>query len=331
MIDLDRFWMDDEPAGEDREDGPEATPGELASWEARHGVVLPRLLHEVLARRNGGALRDAPIEILPLDQIKPVGEEFWERAWFEEEIEDRGLVFEFAQHGEVDLGFLLDYNARGPEGEPRVLFYTHGDCDVESAADSFEEFLEAEVGTEATPAVDWDETSADADVLGRELVETSSWDGASSSLEQVLVRRGEGLLLYTRLREGDAEVLTKTTLPGPIVAPLATINAYRPPPTPSFALHLQSHESEGIVYLASSRAGGSGWKNTEAHGTPIYVAFESADRGRLEELRAAVLGSATGIAESREASRNAAEERPHPTSAGNGAVDADPASGASGD
>jgi hypothetical protein len=308
MIDLDRFWMDDGRAGEDREEQPGATPEELEEWQERHGVVLPRLLREVLARKDGGALRDAPIEILPLGEIKPVGEEFWERAWFDEEVEDRGLVFEFAQHGEVDLGFLLDFNANGPGGEPRVLFYTHGDCDVELAADSFDEFLEAEVGTEETPAVDWDETAADADVIGRELVETSSWDGAQSSLEQVLIRRGEGLVLYTRLCEAGAEVLTRTTLPGPIVASLATISAYRPPPTPSFALHLQSQEFEGIVYLASSRAGDSGWKNTESHGTPIYVAFESADRGRLEALRAAVLGPDASIAESREASQAAADE-----------------------
>jgi len=313
MIDLDRFWMDDERAEEDREHGLGATPEELADWQARFGVVLPRLLREVLARKDGGSLRDAPIDILPLGKIKPVGEDFWEQASFDGEIEDRDLVFEFAQHAEVDLGFLLDFNADGPEGEPRILFYTHGDFDVELAADSFDEFLEAEVGTEETPAVDWDETTDDADLLGRELVETSNWDGAQSSLEQVLIRRGDGLVLYTRLREADAEVLTKTALPGPIVASLATINAYRPPPNPSFALHLQSQEFEGIVYLASSKAGGSGWKNTETHGTPIYVAFESADRGRLEALRAAVLGPAASIAESREASRNASDERRDPT------------------
>ncbi|APW61872.1 SMI1/KNR4 family protein [Paludisphaera borealis] len=297
MIDLEGFWKDDDGAG--------ATPDELADWERNHAVVLPRLLREALAIRDGGALRDAPIDISPLGAIKQVGPDFWEHASVEHEVENRGLVFEFGRHTEGELGLLLDYNANGPEGEPSVASYTLGDLEVDHVADSLDEFIAAQIETDDAPVVDWDETVDAPDVLGREVVETSTWDGEQSSLEQVLIRRDVGLILYTRQRDSESEILSKTTLPGPIVAPLATIHSYRPPPDATFALHLQSEEFDGIVYLASSKVGESGWKNSVTHGAPIYVAFESADRGRLEALRSAVLGPAARVAESRESSRAA--------------------------
>lgn len=311
MIDLDRFWMD-EGGGrvdDESEEGPGATPEALAEWEETHGVRLPGGLREALAIRNGGRLRDVPIDVLPLDRIKPVDDDFREHAYVEEEVEDWGLVFAFAEHAEVDLGFLLDYNADGPQGEPRVSTYTHGDIEVEPAADSFAEFIAAQVETDEAPAVDWTETVDAPDVLAREVVEIAEWGGRALRLEQVLIRRGGGLIFYSRQSDGATEELSRTTLPGPIVAGLASINAYRPPPDATLALHLQSEELDGIVYVASSRSGDGGWRNSETLGAPCYVAFESADRGRLEALRSTVLGADAGVAETRQASQDAMNAR----------------------
>jgi hypothetical protein len=310
MIDLDRFWMDQ---GDDRIDihddedkeGPGATPDELAEWEQTHGVRLPELLRAALVIRNGGRLRDVPLDVHPLDRIKPVDDDFRGHAYTEEEVEDWDLVFEFAEHAEVDLGFLLDFNANGPQGEPSVATYTHGDIEVEPAADSFAEFMAAQVETDEAPAVDWNETNDAPDVLAREVVEIENWGGESLRLEQVLVRRGTGLIFYTRQSAATAEELARTILPGPIVAGLASINAYRPPPDATLALHLQSEELDGIVHVASSRSGDGGWKNSETHGAPCYVAFESADRARLEALRSTVLGEAAHVAETRQANQDA--------------------------
>lgn len=307
MIDLDRFWMDeggDRIDVDDDEAGPGATPDELAGWEEAHGVRLPRLLREALAMRNGGRLRDVPLDVLPLDRIGPVDEDFREHAHVEEEVEDWGLVFAFAEHAEVDLGFLLDYNANGPDGEPSVATYTHGDIEIEPAADGFAEFIAAHVETDEAPAVDWDETVDAPDVLAREVVEIANWGGGPLRLEQVLVRRGGGLVFYTRRIDSETEELSRTTLPGPIVAGLASINAYRPPPDATLALHLQSEELDGIVYIASSRSGEGGWRNSETHGAPCYVAFESADRWRLEGLRSTVLGADAHVAETRQANQD---------------------------
>ena len=312
MIDLDRFWMDeggDRIDVDENEEGRGATPDELAEWEEKHGARLPGLLRKALAIRNGGRLRDVPIDVLPLDRIKPVDEDFSEHADVEEEVEDWGLVFAFAEHAEVDLGFLLDYNANGPQGEPSVATYTHGDIEIEPAADSFAEFMAAHVETDEAPAVDWNETVDAPDVLDREVVDVANWGGGPLRLEQVLVRRGGGLIFYTRQTDAATEELSRTTLPGPIVAGLASINAYRPPPDATLALHLQSEELDGIVYIASSRSGDGGWRNSETHGAPCYVAFESADRGRLETLRSTVLGADAGVAETRQASQDAMNAR----------------------
>jgi len=308
MIDLDQFWMDgggDRIDDHENEDGPGATPEAIAEWEETHGVRLPGLLREALALRNGGRLRDVPLDVLPLDRIRPVDDDFREHAYAEEEVEDWELVFGFAEHAEVDLGFLLDYNAEGPQGEPRVSTYTHGEIEVEPAADSFAEFITAQVETDEAPAVDWAEAVDAPDVLAREVVEIANWGGGSLHLEQVLVRRGDGLIFYSRQSDGATEELSRTTLPGPIVAGLASINAYRPPPDATLALHLQSEELDGIVYVASSRSGDGGWKNSETHGAPCFVAFESADRGRLEALRSTVLGADAGVAETRQANQDA--------------------------
>lgn len=312
MFDLDRFWnVRDGADDEDRDAG--ATEEAMRDWEREHGVSLPALLREVLSIRDGGTLRDAPVTIRPLDAIRPVGPDFWQHAEYAEEVDDRSLVFEFAEHAEVDLGFLLDYNARGRHGEPSVFSYTHGDIVVDLVADDFREFVAAQVETDEHPDVDWDET-VDADgVLGREVVETTSWGGAESTLEQVLLRRGDGLIFYTRRREADSEILTKTTLPGPIVAQLATIRAYQPPPNASLALHLQTDQPDGVVYVASSRSGDGGWKNSETHGAPIYIAYESADRGRLEALRAEILGPHAQAPETRPTPRAGGREDGSPT------------------
>jgi hypothetical protein len=71
MMDFDRFWDD--------EGGP-AAPGvseqQLRAWEERHQVALPSALRLALRRRDGGHVRGAEVQILPLGEIQPADAEY---------------------------------------------------------------------------------------------------------------------------------------------------------------------------------------------------------------------------------------------------------------
>ncbi|MCA1685225.1 MAG: SMI1/KNR4 family protein, partial [Planctomycetia bacterium] len=83
MIDFDRFWNEGNSPYPDDEAGPDevppcATDDEILAWEREHGVTLPEPLRTALGRRNGGYVRNAPVEVLPIEQIVPVDDDFWE-------------------------------------------------------------------------------------------------------------------------------------------------------------------------------------------------------------------------------------------------------------
>src|SRR5690348_6083710 len=100
MIDFEHFWMEggrdyddieEEECVDEDELEAEAPPGasekQIAAWEKKHRVKLPELLRKALAIQNGGSVRNASIDVLPLEQMAPVDEEFWEWAAFEDDDE----------------------------------------------------------------------------------------------------------------------------------------------------------------------------------------------------------------------------------------------------
>ena len=62
MIDFDLFWGDEEFPG--------VSEPQVQAWEARHQVALPAALRSALRRRDGGPVRGADVEILPLGEIE---------------------------------------------------------------------------------------------------------------------------------------------------------------------------------------------------------------------------------------------------------------------
>lgn len=306
MIDFERFWMEggrdddefeeEECVDEDELDA-EAPPGvsekQIAAWEKTHRVKLPEVLRQALAVQNGGSVRNTSIDVLPLEQIEPIDEEFWEWAAFEDEEEapDHELVFAFGEESETGATLLMNFNTRGPKGEPSVYFDHHGES-TDLQNDTLSGFFEAMLASAETPSVDWSEIER-LKVVARESIDLSPIFNRPASLEQVLAREDEDfLLLFTHERSSEGETLSRTTLPLPLDASWAEVSSYRPAPCATYKLHLQPDETDDIVEQQSEKTGDGRWKNSTMHGAPIYVTFESTDRARLEALRQELFGAA---------------------------------------
>ncbi|HUY89063.1 MAG TPA: SMI1/KNR4 family protein [Pirellulales bacterium] len=306
MIDFQRFWMDGGREYDDLEDDEdfdeeaadaEAPPGvsenQIAAWEKKQGVKLPELLRTALGLRNGGCVRNTSIEVLPLEQMQPVDEDFWEWALFdddEEEAPDRELVFVFGEETEFGARVIMNFNARGPKGEPSVYFDYHGES-TDLQNDTLSGFFKAMLASSETPSVDWSQTEQ-LEIVARESIKVAgNYKGQPASLDQVLVRDDDLLVLFTRERSSEGECLTRTMLPLPLDSSWAEVKPYRPALIPTFGLHLQPEEIHDIVQQQSEENEDGRWKNTTDRGAPIYVTFESTDRGRLEALRKELLGA----------------------------------------
>lgn len=304
MIDFQRFWMDggrddddliddEEIEGDELESEtpPGASERQIAAWEKKHRVQLPEVLRKALAVQNGGSVRNTSLEILPLEQMAPVDEDFWEWAAFDEEEQapDHELVFVFGEELETGATALMNFNARGAKGEPSVYFDYHGES-TDLQNDALTGFFAELLVTSDAPSVDWSETER-LDVVARESIKAASnRHGEPASLDQILAREGESLVLFTREQSSEGECLTRTTLPLPLDASWAEVREHRPAPIATFGLHLQPEESDGIVEQESQTTDEGRWKNSTCRGAPIYVTFESADRSRLEALRKELLG-----------------------------------------
>lgn len=298
MADFDRFWSernspydDEDPDATGPEPPPGATEGEIVAWERAHGVTLPEPIRTALGLRDGGYVRNATIQVLPLDQIVPVDDDFWDHTEIgDDEAPDRGLVFVLGYEMEVGGTYVMNFNARGPHGAPSVSLDIHGES-THFIDDSIGGFFEAALASSAVPDVNWSEGVEDLPIVAREAVDlTALWGGKPASKDQVLARQGGALVLFTRERSPNGEVLTRTTLPLPLDAHQVGVRPYRPAPNATFAIYLQPTESEGIVEVRSETNDDGRWKNTTSRGAPIYVTFESADRDRLQALRAQLLG-----------------------------------------
>jgi hypothetical protein len=303
MIDFERFWTDGGHDYDDFEDGEafdeemDAEPPagvsekEIRAWEKKHGVKLPELLRTVLALRNGGCVRNTSLEILPLETIEPVDEDFWEWTELDEdEAPDHHLMFTFGEESETGATLLMNFNARGPKGEPSVYFDHHGESTY-LENDTLSGFFEAMLASSEAPSVDWSETER-LDVAARASIDLSPmYGGQTASLDQVLAREGSTLVLFSRERSPEGERLTRTTLPLPLDPSWAEVSPLRPAPIATHSLHLQPEESDDIIEKQSERNDDGRWRNTTGRGAPIYVTFESADREGLEALRKQLLGA----------------------------------------
>lgn len=289
MAETDPFWAD--PEDDDPAPAPGVGASEIARWERLHGVTLPGPLRDVLARRNGGVVRGGDVEINRLEEIQPVDAEFWEWACFRgDEPADRGLFFMLGWDPHFTGRFLIDFNARGREDEPTVHLYYSDPGDVEDVADSLAEFFLHVRTTDAAPTVEWPGPWDDLDLVARETLTGSTVDEVEWRLEQVLVRQGDDLVLWTRKQSYGGEERSRTLLPTPLDSRWAVVKPLRPEPNPTFALHIQPTDHDGIACESSERRE-DGWRNATSRGAPIYVMFESRDRERLEALRARLLGS----------------------------------------
>ena len=310
MIDFGRFWAEFDlgDSGEFGSDELKKSAGRsgvdaeaIRNWEAEYQVRLPKVLRTVLRIQDGGFVRNAPLEILPLEEIVPVEDDFWEYTEIEEdEAPDRDLVFVLGDETEIGGTYLLNFNAKGPAGEPSIYIDVHGES-TSRVAGSLKELLETLLASSPVPSVNWSETET-LPVLARETIDISAiYHGRLASVEQVLVRDGDLLVLFARERSPRGETLTLTRLPLPLDSQWARIDAYRPAPVGTYALHLQPEDSASILNLESRMDADGRWKNTTENGAPLYVMFESTRREVLESLRKQLLGEqAAARAQSRQ-------------------------------
>lgn len=294
-------WLQSHPEARDEFDEslqsnndvlPGVTDEQIATWESEHDVRLPEVLRQGLARQNGGFVRDNPIRVLPLAEIEPLDDEFWEwAAYDEQDVPDRDLMFQFAED-EFSGSYFLNYGAGGPEQEPSVFVYHNGECDLERCADSVTTFFSDMLKTFDSPSVNWSETSA-LDVVMQETIDLFPIYNGAAEKEQILARQGTALVLYVHERSPAGEMYSKIVLPEPLLNEAAMVQSYRPAPVSTYNLMLQPDDSEGVVWLESRRTSDGRWKNSKSRGSPHCAFFESANRARLEALRRDLFGQET--------------------------------------
>lgn len=287
-IDLDRFW--DDADVEPKQPGIEKQ--DLLAWQRRQGVLLPRVLRAVLHRQNGGLVRNSTLRILPLDEMVPMDEEFWEYADHDEEsIRDRDQVLMFARDDNGEPIYLMNFNAYGPHGEPTVHHFFGDGGEITDEAKTPLRFFTALTAVADGPALDWDETTRVDPVLHQEKIDLGLAHGGQPAFAEVVFGRLDGsLVLYTHEQTPNSDTFTKTTIPEQLDKSAASIDAYRPKPIKTHTLHVEPKDSEGIVSITSERMGDEGWKNTTDHGVPVYVAIESRSKETLQTLRETLFG-----------------------------------------
>jgi SMI1 / KNR4 family (SUKH-1) len=280
------------------------TSEQMAAWEKKHCVKLPELFREVFRQQNGGGVRDSEVFINALGGIQPIDTEMLFEELYEDEFADTRLVFEFGSDGGEGI-YLLDYNARGPNGEPAVYLDIRDCGELDKVADSVEKFFSKLLKSSDGPEVDWSEGER-LKVLAREQLDlTGHYHGVPASTDQVLCRDAGALVLFVRRRVGDEETLTRTVLPEPL-SNACSIQSINPGQSNIWTLNLHPRDSEGIVQIDSTRTSTGRWKNRTSRGVPIYETIWSTDRDKLNKLRAELLG--TKLAARVEDDENAEQE-----------------------
>lgn len=153
------------------------------------------------------------------------------------------------------------------------------------------------------PSVDWQEMKrTGAPVIAHETIDLSALHRRKpATLDQILARVGEALILVTREQSPKGTILIRTTLPLPLDEGQSIVGPCRPAPAATFGLMLHPNDANGIVYERSEKKVYGCWKNSRQEGAPHYVRYESVDRDRLRCLRTEVLGAqAAGRAEAAE-------------------------------
>jgi hypothetical protein len=314
MIDYDRFWaeagclpgMTSEQTEKclrqqlggigfdafmaERMPGPAVTAAQIEAWEADRGVRLPEVLRHAFSRQDGGYVRGSQFRILPLAEIGPLEDDaFWDFASYEEEqVPDRALVFRFAAEEETSGSFYLVF-ARGPREEPGVFEHHDDGGNFDRCSASVTKFFDRMLRSDEAPSVDWSETKR-LPVVAEETIDLAPLYGEGAANEQVLVRQGESLVLFTHERAPHEERFTRTLLPLPLEERMAWVRPFRPDPLRTYSLYLQPQSREGIVQLESKRTEDGRWKNFKSNGVPVLVVFESTDQARLEAQRREILG-----------------------------------------
>lgn len=312
MIDFERFWLDGERRFESYLEGrvaadwirrPGVAAADIGQWEERHGVTLPEPLRTALRVRNGGLVRNAPIRVLPLEEILPTNDDFCEHNDCDD-VEDRRLLFAFGENTDTRGIWLMNFNARGPREEPSVFIH-HAGLVIGNTflfTNSISGLFEAELASDAEPSVDWSET----EILPRLACEStdlaSMYGGRPASREQVLSRVGDSLVLFTHERSPSGESLTRNTLPLPLNGRQAYIMPMTPTTPVGLGLRLEPFDRARSEFIESEMNDDGRWKNWKDRGVFRADHFYSMDRQRLEALR-------LQLVDAESAARNAAAER----------------------
>lgn len=274
------FW-DDEATR------PGVKKGDFDTWETRTGCSLPKLLRKLYALHDGGPVRYAPFRLYPLNELVVTTADFWSAVEYTKKLVPvKSLVFALGE--DIDHGdhlYFLNFNAKGPTGEPSVCHLWHDPAALVLASKSVKVFLDQEVGVTETPMVEWSTAEGLDPILHREVIE-------SGILREDVIfgRSGSELIWYNRRAIGDEVSFRLVKLPLPLNQGWGTIQRYRPGPV-TWSLMLQPVNQEGIVSIESTRRGDGRWKNEIDHGVPGHVMLESANEDALTRLQKVLFAS----------------------------------------
>lgn len=296
MADPHQFWSPDEDVA-----SPGLSREQIHDCGVRFGVRFPDSFAELYSAQNGGCVRDEDLTLFPLPTSEETGgfgviatveriaeEDEFAREMVEEELGNPRLVLLFAGD-DGHTYHALDFNANGPEGEPRVLWLDFECSEWDEVSLSFGELVEDLTRSDDECAVDMQEIER-LTVIAHETIEHEYENGIRERVEQHLCDAGNTLVLFASSNGLEGQEFSRVEITKPLDADACVISPMRPKPNQTFMLMLQPDEDEGILWTSSRKTSDGRWKNGTSRGVPVYAEVESKEKSRLKELRTRILG-----------------------------------------
>ena len=289
MFSLSHCWSD----LVDLDANPPVSNEQLAAWQQVHNLTLPSCVCELLQQRNGGRLDDHDgLELLPLDEMQPIGSENrWaemfsttDNPWNQTRVPLSRVVPVMKTWSST---WFLGYPSDALNSKPELFVW---DAWLDKVEGGLEAALAKRYDRDEKPCCDYDDHATLDEVLATE-TEKEKTRYLVVTKHQAVGRRDGKLMVYSRSVYEEHGIETNRTDAVHILnEPLDVNRCHLDKHDKHWSLDICSSDASDCVELEAYRRGvGSGWDNQRREGNRI-AGFTSRSQDKVKDLQLALLG-----------------------------------------